>query len=591
MPRKLITFLGTTSYVPCHYFLSDGRKSGLGKFVQSAILELFGGDWTQGDQIIVCLTKEAREDNWKDRTEEKGIILGLKSTLQVQHPYVAVKEVNIEADQSVEAQWELFNKLVELVKPNDVIYFDVTNAFRSFPIIALMVWNYAKTLYGAAQGKILYGNFEALGPRSKIIDMPEAKRLAPMIDLTEMASLLDWTIGVDQFLRYGNTATLVAMIDKPMNQFLRNTKGQDSEADLLKKLAKALREFSLAVSTCRANRVQTSIQKLKQNLNKLDKIKIHKLPPLIKLLAKVREKIKNFDGNSAMDYYYMAYWCWEHDLIQQGITLLSENIVTVICLINGLNADDIDIRNDVNSALVFNHNKNIPKTKWNVNDENRVDKLLEHISIYHDQLFSTQNLRKKRNDINHAGTNLKTGSINKGEKFKEALKELLDDLKPYFLQADELLRIKTDEAANFGLNKQVEQSKIRDVGRKMILLLSHELTNEQRKDALKSWKISSFVTMPPSIAQIWSGVPAVGKWKESWLDPIKAWFKQEYADGDIVVVQGEPAATMRMVTWLADCSIPAYYATTERKVVEQSAVDGSVITERIFQHVQFRPYP
>lgn len=590
MPRKLISFLGTADYVPCHYFLPDGSKSGLGKFVQSAILELFGSTWTQEDQIIVCLTKEAEKKNWKDTATEKGNILGLESTLKTQHTNVTVRVVNIDADQSVEAQWKLFDEILGLVEPNDEIYFDVTNAFRSFPILAMMVWNYAKTLHGATLGKILYGNFEALGRRSEVENMPEAERLAPLIDLTEMASLLDWTIGIDQFLRYGNTATLVAMIDEPMSQVMKNTKGQDSEASLLKKLAKALREFHLALSTCRANIVPAKIQELKQILDGLESIEIGKLPPLPKLLAKVKEKIEVFDGNSVMDYYYMAYWCYEHDLIQQGITLLNENVVTVICRINGLDANDVNIRDDVNSALNI-HYKTIPEEKWKVNDKNKIHQLLNHIGLYHKELSSTKNLTDKRNDINHAGTDVKGGSIKQGEKFKQALKEILDGLKPYFQQADELLRVKTDENGRVEPDEQGKQSERRDTGLKMLLLLSHELTDEQRKNALERWKVASFVAMPGAVARSWSQVPAAGEWDESWLDPVKAWLEQEYVDGDIVIVQGEPAATMRMVTWLANRAIPAYYATTERKVAEQSAEDGSVITKRVFQHVQFRQYP
>ena len=590
MPRKLISFLGTADYVPCHYHLPDGRKSGLGEFVQSAVLQLYGNDWTQEDQIIVCLTNEAREKNWVDTTEEKGNIPRLESILQAQHPNVTVKVVDIDANQSVESQWMLFNKIVELVEPNDEIYFDVTNGFRSFPILATMVWNYAKTLYGASLGRILYGNFEALGRRSKIENMPEAERLVPMIDLTGMASLLDWSIGVDQFLRYGNTATLAAMIDEPMSQVMKNTKGQDPEALLLKKLAKALREFHLALSTCRANKVQTSIQELKLVLCKLENVEMHKLPPLAKLLAKVKEKIGIFEGNSMMDYYYMAHWCWEHDLIQQGITLLSENVVTVICRNNGLDAKEVEIRDDVNSALNI-HYKTIPEEEWKVNDKKRIYQLLDHIHIHHDELSSTRNLTEKRNDINHAGAGIKSGSIGQGEKFKQALKEILDGLKLYFQQADDTLNAKTEENQKLEQDVQAKQSERRDAGRKMLLLLSHELTDEQRENALERWEVASFAAMPAAVARSWSEVPAVGEWDETWLDPVKAWLEQDYESGDIVVVQGEPAATMRMVTWLANRSIPAYYATTERKVAEQSAEDGSVITKRIFQHVQFRQYP
>ncbi|KGP75444.1 hypothetical protein JT05_10500 [Desulfosporosinus sp. Tol-M] len=580
MPRKLISFLGTTDYTPCHYYLPDGRNSKLGKFVQSAVLELYGNDWMQEDQIIVCLTKEAKEKNWNDKVVEGCNICGLNSILQVQHPNVSVKVVDIDADQSVEAQWKLFDQIVELIETNDEIYFDVTNAFRTFPIMATMVWNYAKTLRGASLGKILYGNFEALDRETK---------MAPMIDLAEMASLLEWTIGINQFLRYGNTATLVTMIDEPMSRDLKDAKGQDAEAFQLTKLAKALREFSLALSTCRANRVQPIIQDLKGILNELEKVEIHKLPPLVKLLAKMKEKFEIFDSNSIMDYYYMAHWCCEHDLIQQGITLLSENVVTVICWNNGLNEHKGDIRRDVNSALKIHHDS-MPEPLWRVCDNSRVRQLLEHIHAHKVALAFTQDLTNKRNDINHAGG--KPGSIKQSDKFKRVLEKILDGLKPYFEYSDEILNGKRKGDEEFYHADRTEQSKREDAGLKMLLLLSHELTDEQRKNARERWNIVSFESMPTTVAQSWGYVPAVGEWNESWLNPVKIWLEEIYESGDIVVVQGEPAATMRMVVWLAERSIPAYYATTKRKVMtEESAQDGSVTSKRVFQHVQFRQYP
>ena len=72
MPRKVfISFLGTSDYKECTYFKeSFSYKS---RFIQEATLQYLASleEWTEQDQILILLTKEAEKKNWKDNTTKR----------------------------------------------------------------------------------------------------------------------------------------------------------------------------------------------------------------------------------------------------------------------------------------------------------------------------------------------------------------------------------------------------------------------------------------------------------------------------------------------------------------------------------------
>lgn len=130
-----------------------------------------------------------------------------------------------------------------------------------------------------------------------------------------------------------------------------------------------------------------------------------------------------------------------------------------------------------------------------------------------------------------------------------------------------------------------------DGARKMFLLLSHALTEEQIHEAKERFGVVAFYPLPDSLQSLWSDIPAEGEWQPSWLESIKEWLLQEGKPGDLVVVQGEFGATVYMVNWLRQHGFRPVYATSRRHVEEKRLDDGTVVASRIFRHVQFRDYP
>lgn len=439
MRRVLISFLGTNDYLPCHYVI-HGQSLTVTRFVQTAIGEVYGRDWNDNDRVIVFLTKAARQVNWQDSQDEEGKQTkeGLATSFHRIVPHLHVETVDIPDGQSEADYWRLFDQVLDCIEVGDEIYFDITHGFRSIPMMALIILNYARVLKEAKVGKLLYGCFEALGPAKKVREMDMAERLAPVIDLTEMMRLFNWTQGVDSFLRSSDASLIKELTLAEASPVLRATNGQDMEAKNLKDLTKQLDKFTQSLTTVRGNTLADETTALKLILAQSRDIEIGRFKPLEQLLERIEEKMNRFSGDTIMDMYEAALWCLDHGLIQQGYTFLQENLVTVVCLVLDFSADDKDVRKMV--SMAFNQVTNRTLADKEHTDEDHADEdhrlalikrqSVEFLSAYREQLSVFSTLTQYRNNINHAGMN-KDSNI-KADKFQSKLTDLTKALKPFF---------------------------------------------------------------------------------------------------------------------------------------------------------------
>lgn len=120
----------------------------------------------------------------------------------------------------------------------------------------------------------------------------------------------------------------------------------------------------------------------------------------------------------------------------------------------------------------------------------------------------------------------------------------------------------------------------------MFILISHEMTEQQYRDAKDSLGVDRFknITLP-----IWSQIPADAESVEAYLGEIKESISTHRKRGDLLLIQGDFGATFNMVQFAKEIGVVPIYATTRRKATE--SVDGDrVTTSRTFEHVRFRKY-
>ncbi|WDU84649.1 CRISPR-associated protein Csx20 [Caloramator sp. Dgby_cultured_2] len=83
----------------------------------------------------------------------------------------------------------------------------------------------------------------------------------------------------------------------------------------------------------------------------------------------------------------------------------------------------------------------------------------------------------------------------------------------------------------------------------MVLLFSHDLTQEQIKEANERFNIEEFIKLPEKLQQKWSNVPPEGEFTEIYFDDFKEFIEDNLRKGDFVLIQGDFGATAYMVNW------------------------------------------
>lgn len=125
--------------------------------------------------------------------------------------------------------------------------------------------------------------------------------------------------------------------------------------------------------------------------------------------------------------------------------------------------------------------------------------------------------------------------------------------------------------------------------KKFIVLMSHDMSKEQKLDAQNSLAISNIVEAPKDIKSIWANINPVGSLDKAELSKITNWIEQNSNTDDYILIQGEFGATFYIVDYCFKKGLIPVYATTKRRVTETREGD-KVITNRIFVHEGYRKY-
>lgn len=125
--------------------------------------------------------------------------------------------------------------------------------------------------------------------------------------------------------------------------------------------------------------------------------------------------------------------------------------------------------------------------------------------------------------------------------------------------------------------------------KKMFLLFSHKLTEDQEIDAKNTFDIEQFIYLPPNLQHIFSNVPVELKSLSEYLIPIKIFLKENSEYEDLVLIQGDFGVVYQMVNFVKSLGLKAVYSTTLRLSEEVFDAEG-LFKMSIFKHRRFREY-
>ena len=399
MPRRVfISVLGTGFYGSCQY--KRGKfASTKTRFIQQATLEYLKvkEGWTEADRVLILLTDGARKTNWEKsiekrrnfKTGEEEPYLGLEQVIDDMQLAAPVQTIAIPDGKDEDEMWEIFNALYEELKPGDELYFDLTHSFRYLPMLVLVLGNYAKFLKDVSVKHISYGNYEARDLQTDI---------APLMDILPLTILQDWTFAAADLIRNGNTKRLQNLRESYALMPLLRMKGKSNldrkvaeqpltgYIDALESLLQDMK-MCVAPNIIKGEAVNSIRDHYQQVINAFEMV-IAPIPPI---LERIEESLKGFEQTdrdqpeSLRNGYEAAKWCYDHQLYQQAITILEENITTHFCQYLGTDEHVYEQRKATNAYL-------------------------RHGS-YKDKDWETEELTKVRSTVKRASSQLEVGAF------------------------------------------------------------------------------------------------------------------------------------------------------------------------------------
>ncbi|MCS6928273.1 MAG: TM1812 family CRISPR-associated protein [Saprospiraceae bacterium] len=445
--HTLLTFLGAIPYDKTQYYF-DGtpeQASVPTPYVQEAILRHLALKGKRIERVIVFTTENAQENNYerciRSFDKNSGIPEYDKQEPGLQERLERLKRENIIddykrvliSDGNTEREiFEIFSVLYEQVAAlpeGSAIALDLTYGFRSLPMLCMLLLHYARTLHHLRVSHIFYGNYE-VGRQEKQAKIQELKKSgaseeemekantqpprAPVLELSAFVELQEWTIAAHTFVRSGDASLLV----ERMNEEERAT-------------GEALRTFTDQILTCRGSALatQSNVESIREKIRALQG-KSNLGAPLKPILERVERKLEPFANRTARNGFAAVEWCIEHNLIQQGFTLLEETCKSyVIEQIYGIERlQEANLRECAKLAL-----NRVPEGKWKPEQEEYAKKITEYLKREYPNAFRAYRRltgeKGLRNDINHAGY---MASPKSPQELKEALKGVYVEIKEAF---------------------------------------------------------------------------------------------------------------------------------------------------------------
>ena len=402
----IVTFLGAGNPRSTSYLHQGAAYTGL---VFAEALRQF---YPEYDRMIVCVTDKARETTWSilEKLEDPRI-----------------QALDIPTGQNTEEMWQTFEIISKEIHEGESVIFDITHGLRSLPFLVFLFAAYLKSAKNVSIRGIYYGALE----------LKNSEGIAPVIDLSEFVSMIDWITATTRFTEIGNGQALVDLLRKelPSSEELTSSREAQNLRSSLEGTANVIQTISLALSTTRPIEVMESAARLEKTLKRSADAFGKRARPFKLLSDRVLNEYGQFALNKPQKddvlsenlklQLQMIDWYLNRDNIVQAMTLAREWLVSILIFqfnISELMYDHSKGRKQVEDSLNNAVEKRKPKPQ--IRESNNYDQMFASLE-YADNLADLWGkITTLRNDLAHCG-------MNKSPSPAEKLKEKALDIYPH----------------------------------------------------------------------------------------------------------------------------------------------------------------
>ncbi|HBB30408.1 MAG TPA: TIGR02221 family CRISPR-associated protein [Cyanobacteria bacterium UBA8803] len=390
---KIITFLGAIARSTTYSYQD---KNYVGEVFAQALRE-----FCQYDTMLVCVTALAKEKTFP-------ILEALNDS--------RIQPIDIPTGRTTEEMWETFKIITQQVDEGDRVIFDITHGLRSLPFIVFLFAAYLKAAKSVSIEAIYYGALELSDSKNGIP--------APVIDLSEFVSMIDWITATDQFIQTGDARQLSGLL---------NSDGNAGNAT--KKAAKTLFDISTATVLCQPLHLAKIVANLEPDLLKAQEQIERTVPPFETLRQRITDTFGDFIGDFKQEtkaalkaQLRLIKWYFDNNRLMEGMTLAREWLINGVIYRLGL-AFDLKVKNREEIAKAISGVEMVSSDRLTVEELNDYGKIIHDTWSEKDSLSQLWNvLQPVRNALDHAGHQEGAMSVEKILKKVHQISLLLDNL-------------------------------------------------------------------------------------------------------------------------------------------------------------------
>ncbi|WP_390693378.1 TIGR02221 family CRISPR-associated protein [Aetokthonos hydrillicola] len=305
--------------------------------------------------------------------------------------------------------WETFKTITKHVNEKDSVVFDITHGLRSLPFLVFLFAAYLKAAKRVTIDAIYYGALELGNFKT---GLP-----APVIDLSEFVSMIDWLTATERFVEIGDGQALANLLKTaiPSGVELRDNPASRPLKSQLEKTAKSIETISLALNLTRPIETMQSATSLEEILKQAESSFAERAKPFSLLSERVVQEYGQFALESPTDQAALAENLWlqlqmikwyiQRDRVVQAVTLAREWLISVLVLKFGeLMLDHRKGRKYVEDAI----NNAVEKTKVSSRPiiASPCDEKFAELPQTDELVKLWSQMTELRNDIAHVGMNL-----------------------------------------------------------------------------------------------------------------------------------------------------------------------------------------